>query len=103
MARSTNFLTKNLSGHLDRMIVFKQYGDKTVVSKYPNMSRRKLSKKQRKVNEIMADANYEAKTILADEQLRREAQLRLNVTRNQLYRALVSEYFKNAGAVKNGQ
>ncbi|MDP4131071.1 MAG: hypothetical protein Q8939_12990 [Bacteroidota bacterium] len=43
----------------------------------------------------MAEANYEAKAILADETLRSAAQVRLNVTRNKLYTSLIREYFKN--------
>ena len=94
MAISENLLFKKLSGHIGKQIVFKQYGDKTIVSKYPDMSKRKLSPKQRRVNEIMEEANYEAKTILADEALRIAAQVRLNVTRNKLYTSLIKEYFK---------
>ena len=93
MAITKNLLLRNLSGHLGKEIVFKQYGDKTVVSKYPDMSKRKLSPKQVQINEIMKEATYNAKTILADEDLRNEAQIRLNVTRNRLYPALIKEYF----------
>ena len=94
MAISESLMLKNLSGHIGKQIVFKQYGDKTVVSKYPDMSKRKLSAKQLQVNETLAEANYEARTIMADENLRSEAQVRLNVTRNKLYTALIKEYFK---------
>ena len=94
MAISENLLFKKLSGHIGKQIVFKQYGDKTIVSKYPDMSKRKLSPKQRRVNEIMEEANDEAKRILADEELRTAAQVRLNVTRNKLYTSLIKEYFK---------
>jgi len=96
MAISENILLRKLSGHLGRQIVFKQYGDKTVVSKYPDMSKRKLSSKQIRVNEIMEQANYQAKTIVANEELRNAAQVRLNVKRNKLYTALIKEYFKMA-------
>lgn len=96
MAISENFLLKKLSGHIGKQIVFKQYGDKTVVSKYPDMSNRKLSPKQLRINEIMEEANDQAKGILANEELRNAAQVRLNVTRNKLYRALIKEYFKTA-------
>lgn len=96
MAISENFLLKKLSGHIGRQLVVKQYGDKTVVSKFPDMSRRKLSPKQKRVNETMIEANAEAKRILKNEKLRNEAQVRLNVTRNKLYTALIKEYFKNA-------
>jgi hypothetical protein len=94
MAISENFFLKKLSGHVGKQLVFKQYGDKTVVSKYPDMSKRKLTAKQKRVNKTMAEANEEAKRILADEELRHEAQVRLNVTRNKLYTTLIKEYFK---------
>jgi hypothetical protein len=96
MAISENPIFKSVSGQIGKQIVFKQYGNKTVVSKYPDMSKRKLSPKQLRVNEIMLEANYEAKTIMANEELRIAAQLRLNVTRNKLYTSLIKEYFKNA-------
>jgi hypothetical protein len=94
MAISENLLLKKLSGHIGRELVFKQYGDKTVVSKYPDMKKRTLSHKQLRNQEIMEEANYEAKTILANEELRNAAQVRLNVPRNKLYTALIKEYFK---------
>jgi hypothetical protein len=93
MAISENILLKKLSGHLGKQIVVKQYGDKTVVSKYPDMSKRKLSPKQLAVNERMEEANEEAQRIMGDEDLRHLAQVRLNVTRNKLYTALIREYF----------
>ncbi len=95
MAISGSLLLQKLSGHLGKEIVFKQYGDKTVVTKYPDMSKRVLSPAQLRINEIMQEANYEAKAILADEALRNAAQVRLNTTRNRLYPALIREYFKN--------
>jgi hypothetical protein len=98
MAKSGNLIFKNVSGQIGKELVFKQYGAKTVVSKYPDMSKRKLSPKQRRVNEIMFEANYEAKRILGDKELRTAAQVRLNVTRNKLYTSLIREYFKNAGS-----
>ena len=64
------------------------------------MSRRVLSPAQRKVNETMAEANYEARKIMADEGLRNAAQVRLNVKRNKLYTALIKEYFKNVREAK---
>lgn len=94
MAISQNILLQKLSGHLGKQLVFKQYGEKTVVTKYPDMSKRKLSPKQLRVNAIMEEANSEAKRIIADEEMRNAAQVRLNVTRNKLYTALIKEYFK---------
>ena len=95
MAISNSLLLKNLSGQLGKQVVFKQYGDKTVVSKYPDMSKRKFSPKQKQLQNTLADANYHTRTILADKQLKMEAQLRLNVTSNRLYTALIKEYFAN--------
>jgi len=39
MAISNSLLLKELSGQLGKQLVFRQYGDKTVVSKYPDNSR----------------------------------------------------------------
>ena len=95
MAYTTSILLQKVSGHLGKELVFKQYGDKTVVTKYPDMSKRKLTAKQKQVQETMEKANYEARRILADTKLRNAAQVRLNVTRNKLYTALIKEYFAN--------
>lgn len=59
------------------------------------MSKRTLSPKQLANQEIMLEANAVAKGIMANEELSRAAQVRLNVTRNKLYTALVKEYFRN--------
>lgn len=91
----SNSVFLQLSGQLNKEIVFKKYGDKIVVSKYPNMSKRTLSPKQLKNQEIMYEAHYTAKGIMANEELSIAAQVRLNVTRNKLYTALIREYFSN--------
>jgi hypothetical protein len=44
----------------------------------------------------MQEANDEAQRILANEELRMAAQVRLNVTRNKLYTSLIREYFQQA-------
>ena len=41
----------------------------------------------------MAGASYHVRGILADDELRNAAQIRLNVMRNRLYNALIKEYF----------
>ena len=94
MAISENLLLKNASGRIGKQLVVKNYSGKTVLSGYPHMRNRKLSEKQIQINEMLADANYAARGILADEELRNAAQIRLNVTRNKLYTALIKEYFK---------
>ena len=96
MAKTESFLLKKLSGQIAKQLVFKQYGDKTVVTKYPDMSKRKFSPNQLRIQSVMEEANIKAREIMAHEELRSEAQVRLNVTRNKLYRALIREYFKTA-------
>lgn len=93
MAISYNVLLQKLSGQIGKQLVFKQYGDKTIVSKYPDMRKRKFSDSQLRNQAIMEAANETAKMILADEAARHAAQVRLNVTTRKLYRALISEYF----------
>ena len=92
---SENVLWKKVSGQFNRQLVFKQYGDKTVITRYPDMRKRKLSAKQVRVTEMMGDACEYAKGILRNEELSHAAQIRLNVTRNRLYPSLVSEYFRS--------
>lgn len=103
MATTKNALLGKASGRVGRDVVLKQYGDKTVISKYPDMSQRVLSPKQLQMNEMMESANYEARRIVADEALRNEALIRLNVTRNKLYTTLISEYFKAARPAKKSR
>jgi hypothetical protein len=93
MAISKNLLMQGTSGTIDKLVVFRNYGDKLVVSGYPDMSKRKLSDKQKKQNQLMVDANEYAQDVVADEKAKNEAQVRLDVPRNKLYRALVKEYF----------
>ena len=95
MAISNSVLLKLLSGQMNKEIVFKQYGDKTVISKYPDMSKRTFTDKQLQVQEKMYEAHFTAKGIMANEELASAAQVRLNVTRNKLYTALIKEYFNS--------
>lgn len=94
MAYTRNILMKKTSGHIDKQIVFKNYPGKTVISKYPDMSKVKRSPEQKRINDLMEAANDAAREIIYDDKLRREALDRLNVTRNRLYNALIKEYFQ---------
>jgi hypothetical protein len=94
MATTRNILMQKTSGHIDKQIVFKTYGDRTVISGYPDMSKVKRSPEQRRINDLMEAANYAAKEIMVDDKLRMEAQVRLNVTSNKLYTSLIKEYFQ---------
>jgi hypothetical protein len=95
MAISNNPLMHGVTGSIKKQLVFRRYGNKTVVSAYPDMSKRKLSPRQKRMNEIMKEANESAKAIMADEEQRNAARLRLDVPRNKLYTALIKEYFAN--------
>jgi hypothetical protein len=97
---SSKTIFKNFSGKLGNQFVLKQYGDKSVLSKYPDMSKRKLSPKQKKINLLMKKANKAAKGIMANTELRNAEQLRLNVTSNKLYTALIRDFFKTALAAE---
>jgi hypothetical protein len=61
-----NILTKGLSGRVGRSIVFKNYGSKTVVSAYPDMSNVEPSAKQKKENSRFRKAMAYAKIQMAD-------------------------------------
>jgi hypothetical protein len=60
-----NIATEGISGRVGQLL-FKQYGDKTVVSRVPDMSRRKLTEKQREANLQFRFANRWANYILKD-------------------------------------
>jgi hypothetical protein len=90
MAQLLQTLTNQYGGKLS---IRKREG-KIEVIKSADMSKRVLSEKQKWMNIIMKTASVYAKNILSDEKLKDAAQLRLNVSSNQLYHALVGEYFQ---------
>jgi hypothetical protein len=93
MAKTDSIFFQKAFGHVGRQFVFKQYGGRTLIAKYPDMSKRVLSEKQLRNNRIMEEACYAAREIMADEEQRSAAQVRLNVTSNRLYPSLIREYF----------
>ena len=94
MATTRSLIWNNSRGHLNKEIVFKQYGDKTVITAYPNMKKVKLSHKQKRMNDMMEAANKAAHDTMKDEKLKMEAQVRLNVTSNKLYTSLIREFIQ---------
>ena len=95
MPISKNILLQQTSGTLGKQVVIKNYGGKIVLSDYPDMSERVLSPKQLAANELMREANEEAKEIMKDPIKKKEAGGRLRVPDNKLYRALIKEYLLN--------
>lgn len=67
MARvKKNIVTEGLSGHLQKTMVFKHYGDRTIVSAYPDMSQVVASPAQKAQRGRMAEAMHWAKAYLQD-------------------------------------
>ena len=67
MARTKNdILTKALKGQIGKQLVFKQYGKKTVVTRYPDMSKVVPSELQKEQRSGFAEAVAYAKSINND-------------------------------------
>jgi len=94
MARiKNNPLIRGASGKVAGDIVYKTYYDKTVISKVPDMSKRKLSKKQIEWNERMIDANAYAQSFYGSEEEKIKARIRLKLPAHKsLYHALIKEF-----------
>jgi hypothetical protein len=65
-----NSLFEALRGALGKEIVFKQYKDKTVVSRYPDMSNVQPSERQLEQRRLMREANAYASKVKRDPELR---------------------------------
>ena len=63
MARTNHALLQQLSGALGKQLVFKKYGDKTVISKFPDMSGVKPGRRQLPGQKRFAPAVAYAKAI----------------------------------------
>lgn len=63
---ATNSALQGLRGRLGQELVFKHYGDKTVVTAYPDMSRVKRSERQKLENNRFKEAVAYAKAVLRD-------------------------------------
>jgi hypothetical protein len=87
-------IMKTISWHFGADVVIKNVRGKTIVTSYPDMSKRQLSPKQIEMNDLMEEASSYAQGTIRNEELKNAAQLRLNVTSNRLYHALVREYMK---------
>ena len=72
-----NSLLSAISGHIGKEIVIKHYGDKIVVSKYPDMTKVKASKAQKKQRNILTEANKFASAVNRDPKLRKKLEKKL--------------------------
>lgn len=71
-----NLFLEGLIGAVNKQIVLKQYGKRTVISSYPDMSRVVKTEKQKKENSRFREAVAYAKTQMADPVAKAEYQAR---------------------------
>ncbi|MBZ5855630.1 hypothetical protein [Flavihumibacter profundi] len=96
--RDLSSILAQFSGKLGNVII-KNYGDKIVLSAPPDMSKRKLSPKQKEMNLLMNMANKYAKKINDDPVRKAEAAKILGVPGNKVFRALVSVFISKKGDI----
>ena len=82
------------SGTYNKELVFKNYVYGTVVSKYPDMSKVKHTRKQKAVHETWTLAVAYAKSIINDPVKKKAYQKKIKKGR-QVYNAAIQEYFRN--------
>ena len=87
-------LIKTINWNFGADVVVKKFRGKSIITSYPDMSRRILSPKQIEMNQLMQEASQYARNVISNEAYKSEAQVRLNVPSNRLYHALVKEYFQ---------
>jgi hypothetical protein len=94
MARADhNALLKGFRGAIGKQIVVKQYGDKTVITAYPDMSGVKASANQKMRRNVFAEAVAYAKGIIYDAKKKAAYQKKLKKGQR-VYQAAVSEYMR---------
>lgn len=87
-----NIITATLSGKVGN-IIFKNYGNKTVISKYPNMSKVIKTEKQLENQYQFKAAQAYAKSILADPE-KKLALIKTIPKGKTAYHAAISKYLK---------
>ena len=97
MAQSENNVLLHLvRGQIGKQIVLKRYGEKTVITSYPDMSRVKPSKLQRAKRKTFADAAAYAKAINNDPA--KKALYRKKIKKGQrVYNYAIKEYLGKVG------
>lgn len=94
MARvNGNDLTESLSGRIGKQLIFKTYSYGTVVTRFPDMSKVKRTRKQKAASKLFREAVAHAKSVIADpaKYKRYARKLRAGQT---VYHAALSEYMK---------
>ncbi len=95
MARTnSNIVLHELSGHIGKQLVIKQYANGTVVSRYPDMSNIKPSKKQKEKRSRFSEAVAYARAILRDPQQKAAYQAKLKAGET-VYHKAIREYLQS--------
>jgi hypothetical protein len=93
MARvKRNSVLKALQGSIGKELVFKQYADKVVITRYPDMSKVKPSARQKEQREKMKEANAYARTVLSNPELKAIYEQNLQKGES-IYRKAINDYF----------
>lgn len=87
-----NIVTATLSGKVGN-VIFKNYGNKTVISKYPNMSNIVKTEKQKENQLKFKAAQAYAKSILSDPE-KKMAFIKTIPKDKIVYHAAISKYLK---------
>ena len=94
MARSRNLLLRDLHGKLGDQIVVKQYGKRTVVTKFPDMSNIKPSELQEVKRSSFQEAVAYAQSIIRDPKKKMEYKSRIKQGKS-VYPYAIKEYLRN--------
>ncbi|MFD2162096.1 hypothetical protein ACFSJU_06805 [Paradesertivirga mongoliensis] len=93
MATTNNILLKEAKGKIGKDIVVKNYGNKTVISKYPDMSGVKYNDLQKQKQRSFAEAVAYARSIISDPVKKAEYQKKLPKGKR-VYTAALQEFLK---------
>jgi hypothetical protein len=94
MARmKNNAIINGLSGQVGKQLVFKKYGNKTIVTKYPDMGGIKASQLQEVKRNKFKEAVAYAQSILRDKTKKAAYQKKLPKGKS-VYHAAIQEYLK---------
>ncbi len=99
MARlSKNSLMQGLRGSIGKQLVFKTYNDKTVVSRYPDMSGLVPTQKQKESRSLFKEAVKYARAIILDPEARLAYAAKLPKGKS-VYHAALQAFMKKGGVV----
>ena len=87
-----NSVLAALQGAIGKELVVKQYADKVVITKYPDMSKVKCSERQKEQREKMKEANAYARSVLVNPELKALYETYLEKGES-IYRKAIKDYF----------